>query len=88
MQLGPDDMDPWRDTDQGRAPERDNPLDGAGSGTLGASPETIGVPNVTGGVSPSRPSGGDAPRMPRAAVVAVVALLLLVVVLSAIAWLA
>lgn len=87
MPLEPD-TDPWKDTEGQRGPERDNPLDGAGSGPFGASPETIGVPNVTEKApSKSADSTGDQPRWSRGALLSVIGVLLVVLGSSAYVWL-
>ena len=87
MQIEPN-IDPWEDTHGKRGRERDNPLDGAGSREFGASPETIGVPNVTG--QPPRRSASpdsDRPRWSRTAVLGVIGVLLVVLGSSAYVWL-
>ena len=86
MPLEPD-VDPWEETDEERGPERDNPLEGAGSGVFGASPETIGVPDVTGRAprAPSPDPGG--PGWSRGLLLAVIGLLLVVLGSSAYLWL-
>jgi hypothetical protein len=48
--------DPWRDTEAGRGPERDDPYDNAADNPLGASPELLGVPNFSRGGSHNDPS--------------------------------
>lgn len=79
--------DPLEDTHAGRGPERDNPLDGAGTGVFGAAPETIGVPNVTGrGHHPPTPDR-DRPGWPRWALSILIGLLLVVLGSSAALWL-
>ncbi len=81
-------VDIWEDTHGERGRERDNPLDGAGSGEFGASPETIGVPNVTGPPPRrSRSSDGDRPRWSRTALLGVIGVLLVVLGSSAYVWL-
>lgn len=50
------DVDPWRDTEEGRGEERDNPLDSGAAGTpFGADPESVGIPNFV-----YRPQGRSA----------------------------
>lgn len=81
------DIDPWEDTHKERGPERDNPLDGAGSGPFGASPETIGVPNVTEKPLQSANSHSDRPGWSRGALLGVIVVLLVILSSSAYVWL-
>ncbi len=87
MQIEPE-INPWEDTQEQRGPERDNPLEGAGSGAFGASPETVGVPNVTGQARPKTTnSDRNGPRWSRGALLGVIGVLLVVLGSSAYVWL-
>lgn len=58
------DFDPWRDTNEERGEERDNPLDsGSAESPFSADPEVVGIPNLVYGPQNRGPTHTSRPRL-------------------------
>lgn len=80
-------VDPWSDTTAGHGPERDNPYEiPSPQSPFGATPETVGVPNMVRSRPHTGPAQTGRPRLARAMGLLLLLLFLAPALLKGVAW--